>query len=114
MRLVELAGGRCAQKALMPAAFILSRAGALDLDDGVSFGCNYDLDVLSFELQRGYVRAIDCGLLKGSFDEVWLGGVGVPAAQERPSTATLDHANFVFGLTQQALETLARLLLLTV
>lgn len=41
---------------LTPAALVLSSEGLIDCPQ-VTFGCNYDLDVRSFELRRGYARA---------------------------------------------------------
>jgi len=60
--LVALVDGPVDPSALVPAALVLSCEGFVSLP-GVTFGCNYDLDVRSFELRQGYARAIDGGRL---------------------------------------------------
>jgi hypothetical protein len=62
VKLVALSHEAVDPSAIVPAAFILSREGLLQVDE-VTFGSNYDLDVRSFELERGYARAVDGGWL---------------------------------------------------
>src|ERR1700719_885134 len=60
VQLLRLAGGSVEAVALEPAALVLSREGLLDCT-GVTYGCDYDLEIRSFDLRRGYVRALDAG-----------------------------------------------------
>jgi hypothetical protein len=60
--IVALVEGQVDPSTIVPAALVLAGEGLVDLP-GVTFGCNYDLDVRSFELRRGYARAIDAGWL---------------------------------------------------
>jgi hypothetical protein len=48
---------------IAPAALILQEEGLVAMPK-VTFGCNYELDVRSIELDRGYVRAMDSGWLR--------------------------------------------------
>lgn len=59
---VALVGEPVDPALIAPAALVLRSEGLVDLP-GVTFGCNYDLDVLSFELSRGFTRGIDAGSL---------------------------------------------------
>lgn len=61
--LVSLVDAPVDPKLINPAALVLQAEDLLDLT-GVTFGCNYELDIRSIELDRGYVRAIDAGWLK--------------------------------------------------
>lgn len=62
VHLVALANGPVDPMRVTPAALLLRDEHLIDLPD-VTFGCNYELDVRSFELDQGYVRAIDAGWL---------------------------------------------------
>lgn len=62
VEILALAEGPVDPSVLTPAALVLSREGLIDCPQ-VTFGCNYDLDVRSFELRRGYARAVDAGWL---------------------------------------------------
>jgi hypothetical protein len=61
--IVDLAGAPVDPALIEPVALLLNTEGHLDLPN-VTFGSNYDLDVRSRELERGYVRAIDSGWLR--------------------------------------------------
>jgi hypothetical protein len=60
--LVALANGPVDPALIAPAALMLREEGLMALPE-VTFGCNYNLDVLSFELSRGFTRAVDGGAL---------------------------------------------------
>jgi hypothetical protein len=103
--LVHLAGGRVASAAFEPVALLLMRAGVVD-GEGVTFGCDYDLNIRSRELRRGFVRAIDCGKLVANSDEMWLGveSSGRPDADRE----ALLLARELFALPRPELERRAR------
>jgi len=113
VRLVHLAGGRIETWAFETVALVLVREGALDAA-GVSFGCDYDLNIRSRELRRGYVRAVDIGWLIANGREMWLGRE--PAGTERPADETREEAaaiaRSVLELPRAELERCARHLLL--
>lgn len=62
VQLVALAVTPVDPTLITPVALVLRDEHLIDLPD-VTFGCNYELDVRSFELDRGYVRAVDAGWL---------------------------------------------------
>jgi len=101
---VALAGTPVDSSAIAPAALILRDEGFVDLP-GVTFGCNYDLGVLSFELSRGYTRAIDAGWLKLRARKVSAN----PNAKPRTMTgAASARAAELFALEGRELMRLAR------
>jgi hypothetical protein len=110
---VHLVGGRIETWAFEPCALVLAREGALDAD-GVSFGCDYDLNIRSRELRRGYVRAVDTGRLVANGREILLGRR--PAAAELPPDDADEDAVAVarslVELPRDELERRARHLLL--
>jgi hypothetical protein len=114
VRLVYLVGGRIETWAFEPCALVLAREGALD-SDGISFGCDYDLNIRSRELRRGYVRAVDTGLLMGNGREIWLGRE--PTAAELPiddaGEDAVAIAHSLVELPRDELERRARNLLLS-
>lgn len=114
VRLVYLVGGRIETWAFEPCALVLTREGALD-PEGISFGCDYDLNIRSRELRRGYVRAVDTGRLMGNGREIWLGRE--PAAAELPiddaGEAAVAIAHSLVELPRDELERRARNLLLS-
>jgi hypothetical protein len=113
VRLVHLVGGRIETWAFEPCALVLAREGAFD-SDGVSFGCDYDLNIRSRELRRGYVRAVDTGRLVANGREICLGRR--PTAAELPSDDAYEEAvaiaRSVVDLPRDELERRARHLLL--
>lgn len=62
VQLVALAG-RPVDPTVIAAAALVLRGEHLAELPRVTFGCNYDLDIRSFELERGLVRAINAGWL---------------------------------------------------
>lgn len=63
VKIVQMAGCPVDPDLLDPVALILQRA-CLIKADGVTFGCDYDLNVRSIELARGYIHAIDVSWLR--------------------------------------------------
>jgi hypothetical protein len=59
---VELVGAPADPLLINPLALILVREGLIDAD-GVTFGCDYDLNIRSIELERGYASAVNRGWL---------------------------------------------------
>jgi len=109
--LVRLAGGRVPTWAFEPAALVLVRAGALD-GKSLTFGCDYDLHVLSRELRRGYIHAVDSGRLTSDGNEVWLGPLSLSSEEAATAQGGTPLARTIFGLSRDELERRARQLLL--
>lgn len=59
---VELADAPVDPALIAPTALVLREERLMAFPE-VTFGCNYNLDVLSFELSRGFTRAVDTGAL---------------------------------------------------
>lgn len=112
VQLVRLAGGRVRSSAFEPAALLLVREGVLD-GSGVTFGCDYDLNIRSRELRRGYVRAVDSGDLMTSIDEIWLSRDQTEMADQlEADSERAALAREVFALPRAELVRRARHLLL--
>jgi len=112
LELVCLAGGRVASFAFEPAALLLVRGGILD-GDGLTFGSDYDLNVRSRELRRGYVLAVDSGKLLTNSREMWLRRDDADSADPRDvDSEGCVFAREVFGLPREELARRARRLLL--
>jgi hypothetical protein len=109
VELVRLAGGRLASADFEPVALLLVRAGVLD-GDGLTFGSDYDLNIRSRELRRGYVLAVDSGKLLTNSREMWLGHDDVDLRQT--DSEAVVFAREVFGLPREELVRQARRLLL--
>lgn len=110
LQLVHLAGGRLDARVFEPAALLLTKAGVLD-GATITFGCDYELNVLSRELRRGYVHALDAGRLCSNGSEMWLEpAFADDAPQVEESAATTTRA--ILELPQAELERRARRLLL--
>jgi hypothetical protein len=109
VELVRLAGGRLASSDFEPVALLLVRAGILD-GDGLSFGSDYDLNIRSRELRRGYVLAVDSGKLLTNSREMWLSSDDVDLRQT--DSEAVVFAREVFGLPREELMRQARQLLL--
>lgn len=89
--------------AIAPAALVLRAEGLVDLP-GITFGCNYDLDVLSFELSRGYTRAIDAGWLTLRSRRVSVN----PSFARGANSEACDRARELFALGRPELMRAAR------
>ena len=101
---VALAGSPVNPSLIAPAALML-RAEQLDDLPCITFGCNYDLDVRSFELERGYVRAIDSGWLTLRLSEV---RVHPRVASSRVDGDATARAAELFALPKEELHRAAR------
>lgn len=104
VQLVALAGAPVDPTHITPAALVLRGEDLIDLPH-VTFGCNYELDVRSIELDRGYVRAVDSGWLTLRSGEVQVDPeVAPPYVNSDAST----RAREVFALERQELIRAAR------
>ena len=101
---VALVGSPVNPSLIAPAALVLRSEGLVDLP-GVTFGCNYDLAVRSFELERGYVRAIDSGWLRLRLGEVRVHSRVVPSSVDGKAAA---RAAELFALPKEELQRAAR------
>ncbi len=104
VQLVALADASVDPALITPAALILRDEDLIDLPD-VTFGCNYELDVRSFELDRGYVRAIDAGWLKLRSGEV---RVNSHFASPDMSCGASARARDLFALRRREIVRIAR------
>jgi hypothetical protein len=103
VHVVALAGTPVDPALIAPAALVLRDEHLVELS-AVSFGCNYDLDVRSFELERGYVRAVDAGWLKLRRGEV----SPRPGYKTELDAPAAGRARELFALGRKELTCLAR------
>lgn len=103
--LVALAGGPVEPALIASAALILRDEHLLELPR-VTFGCNYDLDVRSFELEQGYVRALNAGWLKLRLRKVT--AKSKPRHVEVCNSPASARAQELFALGREELVRLAR------
>ena len=101
---VALANAPVDPALIAPAALILREERLVALPQ-VTFGCNYNLDVLSFELSRGFTRAVDTGALVLEARCVRSGNYASPTPA---SEQARDRARQLFSLGRAELMVAAR------
>jgi hypothetical protein len=104
VQLVALAG-RPVDPSLIAAGALVLRAEHLAKLPRVTFGCNYDLDIRSFELERGLVRAINAGWLTLRSGKVQ---VHQPLPKPDLDSDTSAEARKLFALERRELIRIAR------
>lgn len=110
VEIVQLAADAANPDLIAPVGLILSRAGLIAAE-GVTFGCDYGLNVRSIELARGYVHARSMSWLRLRGGRVHVTEAAPPASRELDEAAATLAAE-LFRLDRKTLQGQARPLLL--